>query len=93
MMQAQSRLVALVDHINRLLSKNRFDEVDRSLKLSDVQTEKPEVMLVYLRGTFAARTLLKEWGPYLDRAHTELSRRGLDADRLLKGLNCLSQSC
>ena len=87
-----SRLVEVIGHNVRLLESNRFHEVDLDFEKQDLKQASPEIMLANLRSTFAARTLLRAWYPYLDRVKSELEQRGLDATRLLHGMNELRRS-
>lgn len=76
----------IVDGINSALNADRFDVVDSAFRAADVKQMSMEAMVVYSRAPFMARFKLKCWRLFLDGAATEISRRGYDAAKILRGL-------
>ena len=76
----------VIDGINNALNADRFDLLDEVLRELNTLTMSVEAIIAFLRVPFMGRHRLKEWRAFRERAAAEFSRRGLDADRLLRGL-------
>lgn len=79
--------------IQDLLQKNdaylyarKYSEFDEILANLDVTQLEVMVILAYARGTYTSRKKLKQWAPFVERGKRELDARGLDGQRLMRGL-------
>jgi type III restriction enzyme len=79
-------LISAINGINILLKKRDFDTIDRIFRSIDVATISPEMMLTFVRSTFAVRSKISKWSELLHRVNAELASRGLEANTLLQGL-------
>jgi hypothetical protein len=80
-------IVPVIAGLTNLLKANRFEEVDRLLKLVKVRDAAPEMMVALLRTTYPAhRERLRHWSKLLREVRAELSARHLDSEKILRGL-------
>jgi hypothetical protein len=79
-------LISAINGLNILLKDRDFDLIDKIFQGLNVTEISPEMMLAFIRTTFAARSKLGEWFHLRDRVRAELSSRRFDPDTLLKGL-------
>lgn len=63
-----------------------FETLDTVLRNTDVTTISSTMIVALGRGTFAHRRLLRSWPDYIERSKIELGKRGLDAEKVLRGL-------
>jgi hypothetical protein len=79
-------LITTINRLNIVLKDRDFALMDVIFRKLDVTKISPEMMLAFIRTTFAARSKLGEWCKLRDRVRAELSSRGYDPDILLRGL-------
>lgn len=82
----ENRLSEVLIGIDMHLYAGRFRAMDRELRAVDVATERPTVIIAYLRAAAIARGSLKEWAPLRDRAAEALALRGFDVRYVMHGL-------
>lgn len=75
-----------VDGINDLIGKGDFSYIDRILVAVPVDTASRHVLLTLARSTFPVRQKLSGWKPFVTSLRGAFIARGLNADKLLKGL-------
>ena len=76
----------LITANDKYLWSKRFEAFDEILKGLDVTQLHEDYIICYARGTFMARSKLKEWKPFVERAVEELNRRGFDGKDVMRGL-------
>jgi hypothetical protein len=76
----------LIAGLGDLLTNKDYDAVDLILRSIGLNSVSPEVMLAFGRTCFAARQALSEWSSFVRRIRHEFERRGLAADRAVRGL-------
>jgi hypothetical protein len=79
-------LITTIDRLNIVMKNRNFELMDAIFRQLDVTSISPEMMLAFIRTTFAVRSKLGEWCQLRDRVRAELSARRFDPDILLKGL-------
>ena len=79
-------LDATIDGINSLIEKRDFVFLDRVLRLISDDRINRYALLGMARATFPVRSKLSYWQLFISNCHRALKNRGLDADKLLKGL-------
>ena len=62
-----------------------FTKVDEALATTDISSD-IAILTGTIRFTSPLRNVLREWHPLRDRIKVELDRRGVDAERALRGL-------
>lgn len=82
-----SNLEAVIDGLNLVLKAERFDLLDEIFREARIGQMPVEAIIAFLRVPFMARFRLKEWRGFRRRARAELQARGIDADRVLKGMS------
>jgi hypothetical protein len=79
-------LITTINGLNIVLKDRNFELMDAIFHQLDVTKLSPEMMLAFVRTTFAARSKLGEWAQLRERTRAELSSRSLDPEVLMKGL-------
>jgi hypothetical protein len=79
-------LAKLITGFSELLTNQAYEEVDLVLRSVPLVWVSPEAMLALARTSFAARHKLTEWKRFVQSTRRELARRGLDPDKLARGL-------
>jgi hypothetical protein len=79
-------LVEVINGLNDLLKSRQFSVVDLVLKAVDVKRLSPEMLLAFSRTTFAVRSKLSMWRPFVMKAKQELNRRAWIAPPCSVGL-------
>jgi hypothetical protein len=79
-------LITTINRLNIVLKDRNFELIDAIFRQLDVTKISPEMMLVFIRTTFAVRSKLGEWFRLRDRVRAELLSRCFDPDTLLRGL-------
>jgi hypothetical protein len=79
-------LITTINRLNIVMKDRNFELMDAIFRQLDVTSVNPEMMLAFIRTTFAVRSKLGEWCQLRDRVRAELSSRRFDPDILLKGL-------
>ncbi len=83
-------IAAVIGAINSMiLSETRtFDptKLNSALAAADPEEIASAVQVAILRGSFPFKEKLEAWGPFRERSRATLLRRGLNADRILRGL-------
>ena len=86
-LEPQAReMIDLYRHMQALMREGAFSDLDAILSKFDVEATHAVTMCCYSRYPSAARHLLPSWKPMVDRIRAELSRRGEDADDIMRGL-------
>ena len=75
-----------IDGLNRLIARGDFDYIDRVLSAIPTTTASRHILLAIARATFPIRQKLARWKPFVLSVKDAFISRGLDADRMLKGL-------
>jgi hypothetical protein len=83
---SSATLVSIINGLHLLIKNRDFQTIDKILRTARVDGLAPEAIIAFGRTCFPIRTKLREWYRYLQRARTELRRKGLNADSLLSGL-------
>jgi hypothetical protein len=73
--------------INTHVIANDYVILDRILRLADIGSMSDAMIVSLARGTFAYRKLLPSWHGYISRTKSALVLRGMDAEKILKGMN------
>lgn len=81
-----SVLDATIDGVNQLIASREYRFLDRVLDLIPTDKASRHVVLALARSSFPVRSKLTKWQKFVRNARTSFAVRGLDADRLLKGL-------
>jgi hypothetical protein len=76
-------LITTINRLNIVLKDRNFERMDAIFRQLDVTKISPEMMLAFIRTTFAARSKLGEWRQLRERVRAELSSRRFDSDTLL----------
>jgi hypothetical protein len=79
-------LAQLITGLSELLTNQAYEEVDLILRSVPLRGVSPEAMLALARTSFAARHKLTEWKKFVQSVRRELAQRGLDPDKLARGL-------
>lgn len=79
-------LVGLVHELKVLMQSHSYQVLNNILRTAEFNSLSPEAVVAILRVPSAAKSLLREWRSAVARAKTELTARGLEADRILEGL-------
>jgi hypothetical protein len=79
-------LVSTINSLNGLLKARAFAILDWIFANADLSRARASTLIALLRTTYAARAKLRSWSTLLSRVRAELQRRGLEHDRLLRGL-------
>lgn len=79
-------LITTINGLNIILKERNFQLMDAIFRQLDVTKISPEMMIAFIRTTFAAKSKLGEWCQLRDRIRDELSSRRFDPDTLLQGL-------
>jgi hypothetical protein len=74
-----------LEHIIQLLQAD-FNLVNEHIKTFNVQEASAEEMLILLRVTFPVKHSLPDWNNFIERVSEEIIHRGLDKQKLLRGL-------
>jgi hypothetical protein len=82
----QPGLIDVISAINGVLKARAFNLLDAIFDAVDASKTDPTVLIAFLRTSFAVRMKLSSWQPLLKRAAAEFQQRGLDGERLLRGL-------
>jgi hypothetical protein len=83
---SSATLISIINGLHLLIKNSDFQTIDKILRTARVDGLAPEAIIAFARTCFPIRTRLREWYRYLQRARTELRRKGLNADSLLSGL-------
>lgn len=78
-------VLADIKRINSFISDRSFGMIDEMLTES-IEDLSAERIVTRARATFPIRSRLIEWTDYVIRADVELTERGMNSKRLLKGL-------
>lgn len=79
-------LAAVIRGLTQLIGKSEYPLIDRILRSFQPGQTSPAMNLAVLRTTGSVRSKLKAWHDLVPRVRFDLQGRGLDADRLLRGL-------
>jgi hypothetical protein len=72
--------------INSLIKAQRFGLLNSMLEDMPTAVTSQHILLALARSTFAVRSKLPKWKPFVLRVKLGFEARGLDANRLLMGL-------
>ena len=76
----------MVMFIHRLLQDRKYSEVDDILVSDQVEAFSNTAMVSLIRSTYSMKRHLNKWFDGRDRVAKELSARGEDTDKILRGL-------
>ena len=79
-------LITTINGLNIVLKDRNFELMDAIFHQLDVTKLSPEMMLTFVRTTFAVRSKLGGWAQLRERIRAELPSRSLDPEALMKGL-------
>lgn len=80
-----SYLMPLIEKLYKLMENGKFKEIEKIFSEIDFSIE-PEYLVTYLRATYPAKRLIDNWVNLRLAVRQELSSRGLDSDRMTRGL-------
>jgi hypothetical protein len=79
-------LIATINRLYIVLKARNFAQIDVIFRQLNLAKISPEMMLAFIRTTFAVRSKLREWCKFRERVRAELLSRHFDPDILLRGL-------
>ncbi|PKA44040.1 hypothetical protein CWR43_06965 [Rhizobium sullae] len=82
----RAQIGAVIDGINALIGSENYSLLDKVFQAIPTRTAGRHVLLSLVRATAPIRTRLLGWQPFVLEVKKEFDERGLESDRLLKGL-------
>ncbi len=79
-------LIKIINGLNSLMKKHDYEMINIILQTLETSNMSPEMLVAYSRTTYSIRSRITEWSYFITRAKSELSARGFDADKLMRGL-------
>ena len=79
-------LADLIAQLEDLLAAKEFALLDRIMGEIDVASIHPTVAVAMLRVPYPVRQSLPNWSAFRERVSTDLRRRNMNADKILRGL-------
>lgn len=83
--QGETPLEATIDGVHELIRRGEFGVLDRVLK-NVPESANRFALLGLARSTFPIRSKLAHWRSFVVKCKRALDKRGLDGEKLLKGL-------
>lgn len=76
----------VIDGLNELIRSEEFNFIDRVLRIVPTGTASRHVLLTLVRATYPIRPKLNYWQPFALALRHAFEARGLNGDKLLRGL-------
>jgi hypothetical protein len=80
------KLISAVEDLYELLGRKQFGEIELLFTSIDLARTAPEYAVGLLRATSKDIRHIQNWREFLDRVRVDLSRRGLEPEQVLVGL-------
>lgn len=82
-----AEIFPLVQGIATLFKKKDYGSVEEILAIADLDNFSNTAMVALVRTTYPAKDKLNNWTDTVERVRENLVRKGLDAEKLLRGLS------